>query len=80
MMPLAMAKEGEEVKIHIVNCGRVLKARLCDLGLYEGSKVKVIKNDISGPIILKIKGSKIVLGRGQAHQIMAKVITEGENE
>jgi len=80
MMPLSMVREGKEVKIHCVNCGRGLRARLCDLGLYEGSKVKVIKNDISGPIILKIKDSKIVLGRGQAHKIMAEVIMGGENE
>ena len=80
MMPLSMVTEGKEVKIHYVDCGRGLRARLCDLGLYENSKVKVIKNDISGPLILKIKDSKIILGRGQAHKIMAKVIMEGENE
>ncbi|MCK4859912.1 MAG: ferrous iron transport protein A [Candidatus Omnitrophica bacterium] len=74
MMPLAMVKEGAEVTIHCVNCGQGLKRRLCDLGLYNGTKVSVLKNDISGPIIIKVKDSKIVLGRGQTHKIMVEKI------
>ncbi len=80
MMPLSMAREGDEVKIHWVVCGRGFRARLCDLGLYEGTRVKVVKNDVSGPIILKVKGSKIVMGRGQAQKIMVEPIKEDENE
>jgi ferrous iron transport protein A len=71
-IPLAMAKEGEKVKIHCVDCGRGLKNRLLDLGLYEGTVVEVIKNDIHGPVIIKILDSRIVLGRGQAHKIMVE--------
>ena len=79
-MPLSMVLEGDEVRIHWVVCGRGLRARLCDLGLYEGTTVKVVKNDICGPMILKAKGSKIVIGRGQAQKIMAEPIKEDGNE
>ncbi|MEA2037453.1 MAG: FeoA family protein [Nanoarchaeota archaeon] len=72
MMPLSMVTEGEEVTICCVNCGFGLKRRLCDLALYDGTKVKVVKNDVAGPIILKVKDSKLVLGRGQAHKIMVE--------
>ena len=69
MMPLAMCQEGEEVEIHCVGCGHRIKRRLCDLGLYDNTKIKIIKNDISGPIIVKVKNSKLVIGRGQANKI-----------
>ena len=71
-MPLSMSGEGTEVTIHCVNCGFGLKRRLCDLGLYDGTRVKVVKNDVAGPIIIKVKDSKLVLGRGQAQKIMVE--------
>ena len=72
MMPLAMCQEGEEAKIRCVYCGQSLKKRLCELGLYDGTTVKVIKNDVSGPIIIQVKDSKLVIGRGQANKIMTQ--------
>ena len=76
MMPLAMAGEGEIVSVHCIDCGMGLKRRLCDLGLYDNTKVKVVKNDISGPIIITVKDSKLVIGRGQANKILVEGIQE----
>jgi len=72
MMPLAMAREGETVLVHCVDCGMGLKRRLCDLGLYDNTKIKIVKNDISGPIIITVKDSKLVIGRGQANKILVE--------
>ncbi len=76
MMPLAMAREGEIVFVHCVDCGIGLKRRLCDLGLYADAKIKVVKNDISGPIIVAVKDSKLVIGRGQASKILVEEVRE----
>ena len=76
MMPLTMVGEGETVTINHVDCGIGLKKRLCDLGLYNNTKIKVIKNDVSGPIIIKVKNSNLAIGRGQANKIF---IQENEN-
>jgi ferrous iron transport protein A len=76
MMPLAMAQEGEIVSVHYVDCGMGLKRRLCDLGLYDNTKIKIVKNDISGPIIITVKDSKLVIGRGQANKILVKGVQE----
>jgi len=70
MMPLAMAREGETVLVQFVDCGKELKRRLCDLGLYDNTKIKIVKNDISGPIVITVKDSKLVIGRGQANKIL----------
>lgn len=76
MMPLAMASEGETVSIHCIDCGTEMKKRLGELGLYDSTKIKILKNDISGPVIIKVKESRLVIGRGQASKIM--VIEEKE--
>lgn len=60
---------GDKVKIECVDCGRDFKNRLCDLGLFDGSEVEIIKNDRFGPLIIKIFDSKIALGRGEASKI-----------
>ena len=72
------ADRKEKVKIHSINCGAGLKKRLCDLGLYEGMTIEVIKNAISGPIIIKVFDSRIILGRGQAYRIIVEPV--GKNE
>lgn len=72
-MPLSMAGNGEKVNIKNINAGHRLRNRLYDLGLVEGTTVEVIKNDFSGPIILKIFDSRVVLGRGQAHKIFVEI-------
>ena len=41
MIPLAIITEGKETKIHCVDCGRGLRAGLCDLGLQLLSPIKV---------------------------------------
>ena len=76
MMPLAMAREGETVLVQCVDCGMGLKRRLCDLGLYDNTKIKIVKNDISGPIIITVKDSKLLIGRGQANKILVEGVQE----
>ncbi len=50
------------------------KNRLGDLGLYEGATIKVVKNHNTGPMVLKVLDSRVLLGRGQAHKIKVKVL------
>jgi len=71
---LSQFKKGEKVKILGVNCGREFSRRLCDLGLFEGTEIEIIKNDDFGPIIIQILNSKIALGRGEASKIYGEEI------
>ena len=38
----------------------------------EGTEVLVSKNDVCGPVVLKVLDSRIVVGRGQAMKIMVE--------
>jgi len=71
---LAMVESGRKVRISSISGGRGLRQRLCNLGLYEGATIEVVRNDSSGPIISKVLDSRIVMGRGQAHKIMVEII------
>jgi len=72
-MPLAMVNPGEEVTIVDVQAGRGLTRRLADMGLIPGTAVKVVNSQRPGPVIVEVKGSKLILGHGMTHKIMVKV-------
>ena len=72
---LSNFEAGESVKIVGINCGKDFCRRLCDLGIFEGTEVFIIKNDNFGPVILKILNSKIALGQGEANKIYGESIS-----
>ena len=45
---------------------------LADLGIHEGEKIRVVKNDV-GPIIVEVKGTRVAIGRGLASKIEVAV-------
>ncbi|KKR91893.1 MAG: Protein, probably involved in Fe2+ transport [Parcubacteria group bacterium GW2011_GWC2_42_12] len=69
---LSKIKEGEEVEIVTINAGAQTTKRLADLGLTSGTKIKVLRKAISGPLEIRIRGSRLALGRGLANKITVK--------
>lgn len=67
-MNLLEVAEGRESEIKKINAGHGLMLRLSELGLFEGSKVEVLRNK-QGPVIIRVFGSTLALGRGQASKI-----------
>ena len=67
--PLAMAQEGEPLRIHLLRGGKGLELRLTELGLNVGSEVTVSQR--SGGSLVVLRGeTRIALGAGLAHKIM----------
>ena len=73
MMPLAAARNGQEVILKAVNWGPKIKKRLCDMGLIPGVKVKVVSTDTNGAFIVMLKDSRLVLGGVVTQQIMVDI-------
>ena len=70
-MPLSLAPAGQTVTIHQVNGGRSTRQRLFDLGLNQGAHVRVVQNDMLGPMIIAVKeDGRLALGRGMTHHIL----------
>lgn len=70
VMRLAMVAAGETVCLISVEGGMGIKKRLADLGLNQGEKFSVVQSDGAGPLILAVRDSRLVLGKGVAHKII----------
>ena len=52
--------------------GHRLEHRLKHMGLVPGARVEVIKNSLSGPIIVRVGETRLGLARGVASRIMVE--------
>ena len=69
MMPLSMAKMGEENSIKKVSGREETRQFLANLGFVPGSHVTII-SEISGNVIVSIKESRVAISREMASKIM----------
>ena len=66
---LSNAFEGCEVIISCVDGDEHCVKRLNDLGILQNEKVSIIKNDKKTPLVIKVKGSKLIIGRDISRSI-----------
>jgi len=67
---LAFLSEGEEGNILEVRGGKGVVQKLSDLGLTPSTKIKVIKSNPPGPMLVEVRKARIALGRGFTMKIM----------
>ena len=67
--PLDKIAAGATAKIATIDAGSGLKNRLAAMGLLADVQVRVVRNDGAGQIIINVKNSKIILGRGMSHKV-----------
>jgi len=61
VLPLHLAESGERVRVVALEGARPMLARLADLGLSEGVCLEIISNHPFGPVIVALKGSRLVI-------------------
>ncbi|MCW4006656.1 MAG: ferrous iron transport protein A [Candidatus Bathyarchaeota archaeon] len=73
-MPLSALPFGCEAKITRVCGGCSLAKRLTEMGLTCGTKIKIVceGNLHSGPVLVEVRDSRLVLGRGVATKIFVE--------
>ena len=69
MMPLTMAKTGENVVIRRITGKDEVRQHLAELGFVVDSDVTVV-SEIAGNLILQVKDSRIALDKTMANRIM----------
>ncbi|MEA1872720.1 MAG: FeoA family protein [Chloroflexota bacterium] len=74
LMPLAMASPGEVVQVVDVRAGWGLQRRLADMGLTPGVIIRVMNSQRPGPIIVDLRGSRLVLGYGMTQRILVRKV------
>ena len=71
-MSLSETYVGQKVSLAGIDAGEELRSRLAAMGMVPNSIMTVVSNGCKGPIVLNVKGSKIVLGRGMADKVMVE--------
>ncbi|HIE51403.1 MAG TPA: ferrous iron transport protein A [Armatimonadetes bacterium] len=72
MRPLSLMHPGERGEIVGLQGGRGLVSRLNALGLTVGTEIEVVNNAFVGPLIVLVRDSRLVLGRGEANKIIVR--------
>ena len=69
--PLDKIAAGAAANIVSIEAGSGLKNRLAAMGLLVDTQIRVVQNDGAGQIIVNVKNSKVILGRGMSHKVFA---------
>lgn len=65
---------GQDVNVIAINAGCGMESRLTGLGIRKGINVKVMRNDMRGPMVLQVNNSRVMLGRGMALKIVVRAV------
>ena len=68
-MSLNKLTPGECARLVNVEAGQGLKQRLAAMGLVPGVALRIIHNQAWGPLVVEVRGSRIILGRGMADRV-----------
>ncbi len=74
-MMLVEAPSGSVVKVVALHGGRNVLAQLRDMGILEGTVIKVIRNAKIGPLIVEVNGTTFAIGRGMASKIEVELLS-----
>ena len=73
---LGSVRNGESVRIRKMDGGHQFLSRLASLGFTPGVQLEVIQNYGHGPIIVRLRDTRVALGRGEAEKILVDKVTE----
>jgi ferrous iron transport protein A len=69
---LDRVSSGQRVQIVRIEAGRELKNRLAAMGFLADQTIEVVRSDRRGQVIVAVKNSRVVLGRGMSHKIFVQ--------
>jgi len=72
-MPLTMLSPGKRGRVTAVQGGYGLNHRLAEMGLSVGTEVVLMRSG-GGPVVVNVRGMRLMLGHGMAHRIMVDPI------
>ncbi len=67
LLPLSMVSVGKKIRLQHISAGKRLVHRLTELGLTPGVELTIIQD--SGPLLLAVRDSRVVIGRGMASKM-----------
>lgn len=71
-IPLTLIEPNREVTLMAVHGGRGLRRRLTDMGLNEGMSLRVVQAQTTGPCVIAVGDTRLMLGHGMAQKIFVQ--------
>ncbi|MFZ5451060.1 MAG: FeoA family protein [Thermodesulfobacteriota bacterium] len=75
LIPLGLLDPGEQGEVVRLISGKGSFHRLMDMGLRIGKRLEMLSNRGSGPVLIKIDGTRLALGRGVAMKILIRRVS-----
>ncbi len=73
MTPLTYVKNGEIVEVIKLTGGKYFVDKLTNIGIYPGTKLRIVSDGEYGPMIIAVGETRIGLGRGMAQKILVRL-------
>ena len=74
VVSLAVVPAGAHAVVRNQRGGRELTGRLAGMGLTVGSRLEVLQNRGRGPVLVRVRDTRIGLGRGEATKILVEEV------
>jgi ferrous iron transport protein A len=73
--PLSLAElpAGARAVVRAFRGGRELTSRLSAMGLAAGAPVEVLQNPRHGPLLVRVRDTRVALGRGEAAKVLVEL-------
>lgn len=72
-IPLNAISIGRQAEVGNLQGGEIMCKKLMEMGVNKGAIVEIMSND-SGPLIIRVGETRLVLGRGMAQKVMVREI------
>ena len=82
LVPLSLVPPGSRVVVRAIMAGSGAYYRILSLGIAPGTELEVIDNLLTypwSPVIVRVRGVEVALGRGMADKILVKVLSSPES-
>jgi len=73
-LPLALASEGESLRIISLRGGRGFHEKLVSMGLNVGDEIEVTQRRAGGTVVIAKEGIRYGMGGGMAQKILVAII------
>jgi Fe2+ transport system protein FeoA len=77
-IPLNELPENASARLVDVRGGHELQHRLAEMGLTTGLTLTMRRNHHPGPLIIQVRRTRLMLGRGMAHRIFVQPVDPEE--
>jgi ferrous iron transport protein A len=71
---MLLSRIDPETEVTLINIigGKGIRTKLYSMGLVPGTSLKVLNRNGRGPLMVAVKGSRLVIGQGMASKILVE--------